>query len=218
MSPFTFVPAYTLPVYASQCPLPDTTQDSVRGCRLSFTAVAISDDMVSCAFKAQPARIRTSPIRASGSYLGCLTAKRFAACRTRLSAWVTHIRLWVRCVLCWSAFPLAPALRSTASATDNPALFGGFTATMAESDFSESCIGGYGSRLPTADRQPSRAFGRSGDLPVPLTRRLAGSHHRLAERANSLGVARDLLCLEHLNRTCAPAGWPQRMPSRKSRL
>src|SRR6516164_5506787 len=33
-----------------------------------------------------------------------------------------------------------------------------------------------------------------------------------------MGVARDLLCLEHLNRTCAPAGWPQRMPSRKSRL
>ena len=28
MSPFTFVPAYTLPVYASQWPLPDTTQDS----------------------------------------------------------------------------------------------------------------------------------------------------------------------------------------------
>src|SRR5215469_17203860 len=53
--PFTFVPAYCLPVYASQSPLPDTTQDSVRGCRLSFTAVAISGDMVSCAFKAQPA-------------------------------------------------------------------------------------------------------------------------------------------------------------------
>src|SRR6516162_7503058 len=140
------------------------------------------------------------------------------ACRTRLSAWVTRFRLWVRGVLCRSAFPLAPALRSTASATGSPALFGGFIATMVESDFSESCIGGYGSRLPTADRQPSRAFGRSGDLPVPLTRRLAGSHHRLAGRANSLGVARDLLCLEHLNRTCAPAGWPQRMPSRKSRL
>src|SRR6516225_821257 len=53
-----------------------------------------------------PARIRTSPIRASGSYLGCLTAKRFAACRTRLSAWITRFRLWVRYVLCWSAFPL----------------------------------------------------------------------------------------------------------------
>jgi hypothetical protein len=57
--PFTFVPAYCLPVYASQRPLPDTTQDSVRGCRLSFTAVAISGDMVSCAFKAQPAQNRT---------------------------------------------------------------------------------------------------------------------------------------------------------------
>jgi len=57
--PFTFVPAYCLPVYASQSPLPDTTQDSVRGCRLSFTAAAISGDMVSCAFKAQPAQIRT---------------------------------------------------------------------------------------------------------------------------------------------------------------
>src|SRR6516162_149460 len=53
--PFTFVPAYCLPVYASQGPLPDATQDSVRGCRLSFAAVAISGDMVSCAFKAQPA-------------------------------------------------------------------------------------------------------------------------------------------------------------------
>src|SRR5215831_13739782 len=52
----TFVPAYCLPVYASQSPLPDTTQDSVRGCRLSFTAVAISGDMLSCAFKAHPRR------------------------------------------------------------------------------------------------------------------------------------------------------------------
>jgi hypothetical protein len=68
--PFTFVPAYCLPVYASQSPLPDTTQDSVRGCRLSFTAVAISGDMVSCAFKAQPAQIRTCGFPASGSHLG----------------------------------------------------------------------------------------------------------------------------------------------------
>ena len=57
-TPFTFVPAYNLPVYASQGPLPDTTQDSVRGCRLGSTAVAIPGDMVSCAFKAQPAQIR----------------------------------------------------------------------------------------------------------------------------------------------------------------
>src|SRR5580693_2790233 len=84
-----------------------------------------------------PAQIRTSPIRASGSYLGGVTAKRRSgACRTRSSAWVTRARLWVRCVLCWSAFPLVPALGSTASAAGVPVLFDGFTATMAESDFS----------------------------------------------------------------------------------
>ena len=37
-------PAYTLPVYASQWPLPDTTQDSVHGCWLGFAAVAITGD------------------------------------------------------------------------------------------------------------------------------------------------------------------------------
>jgi hypothetical protein len=66
-TPFTFVPAYNLPVYASQGPLPDTTQDSVRGCRLGFAAVAIPGDMVSCAFKAQPAQIPASGFPAPGS-------------------------------------------------------------------------------------------------------------------------------------------------------
>jgi hypothetical protein len=42
--PFTDVPAYSLPVYASQRPLPDTTQDLVRGCLLGFAAVAIAGD------------------------------------------------------------------------------------------------------------------------------------------------------------------------------
>src|SRR6476620_6543088 len=42
--PVHFIPAYNLPVYASQWPLPDTTQDSVRGCSLGFTAAAISGD------------------------------------------------------------------------------------------------------------------------------------------------------------------------------
>jgi hypothetical protein len=71
-------------------------------------------------------------------------------------------------------------------------------------------------RLSDADlRCPSA--GQTRYLPVPLACRLAGLLYRLAGRANSLGAARDLPCLEHLNRTCAPAGWPQRMPSRKSR-
>ncbi len=34
--PFTAVPACNLPVYASQWPLPVTTQDLVRGCELGF--------------------------------------------------------------------------------------------------------------------------------------------------------------------------------------
>ncbi|AFL54946.1 hypothetical protein USDA257_p02310 (plasmid) [Sinorhizobium fredii USDA 257] len=41
--PFTAVPAYNLPVYASQRPLPDATQDLVRGCSLGFAAAVISD-------------------------------------------------------------------------------------------------------------------------------------------------------------------------------
>ena len=40
--PFTAVPACNLPVYASQWPLPDITQDLVRGCELGFAAVSIS--------------------------------------------------------------------------------------------------------------------------------------------------------------------------------
>jgi hypothetical protein len=48
-------------------------------------------------------------------------------------------------VFCWSAFPLVSALGSTNSAADHSALFVGFPATMAESDFSRPCIIGYGS-------------------------------------------------------------------------
>src|ERR1700752_3278078 len=64
------------------------------------------------------------------SFFRCL-----AACRTLSSACVTRSRPCVRCVLCWRAFPLAPALGSTGSAAVGTALFVGFTATMAESDF-----------------------------------------------------------------------------------
>src|SRR6266436_9253674 len=63
----------------------------------------------------------------------------------RSSACDTHFRHCVRSVLCWLAFPLAPALGSTGSAAVGTALFVGFIATMAESDFSRPCIIGYGS-------------------------------------------------------------------------
>src|SRR5258706_10004002 len=63
----------------------------------------------------------------------------------RSSACDTHFRHCVRSVLCWLAFPLAPALGSTGSAVAETTLFVGFSATMAESDFSRPCIIGYGS-------------------------------------------------------------------------
>src|SRR6267378_2916693 len=89
---------------------------------------------------------RTCGFPAYGSHLGCVTAKRsLATFRMRSSACDTFARLCVRYVLCWSAFPLVPALRSTDSAADCSALFAGFIATMAGSDFSGPCIIGYGS-------------------------------------------------------------------------
>jgi hypothetical protein len=62
---------------------------------------------------APPAQNRTCGFPAYGSHLGCVTAN---DCRMRSSAFDTRAWLWVQCVLCWCAFPLAPALRSTASA------------------------------------------------------------------------------------------------------
>src|SRR5690242_5109105 len=56
-------------------------------------------------------------------------------CRTRPSACDTLSRFCARHVLCWFAFLPVPALRSTGSATGRPALFAGFVATMAGSDF-----------------------------------------------------------------------------------
>src|SRR5262245_1490961 len=76
----------------------------------------------------------------------------------------TLIRLCVRPVLCWFAFPLVPALRSTDSAADCSALFAGFPATMARSDFSGPCIIGYGSspsRCGPATAAPFRSDPRS---------------------------------------------------------
>jgi hypothetical protein len=66
--PVHFIPAYNLPVYASQWPLPDTTQDSVRGCSLGFAAAAISGDRVQRTCTAQPAQIRTCGFPAYGLY------------------------------------------------------------------------------------------------------------------------------------------------------
>src|SRR5437763_10895557 len=111
---------------------------------------------------------------AYGSHLGCVTAN----CRMRSSVCDTLIRFCARHVLCWPAFPLVPALRSTGSAATFPAdasavdffaLFAGFTATMAGSDFSCPCIIGYGSSPSDADRRTRHTArddgGQTRDLP-----------------------------------------------------
>ena len=76
----------------------------------------------------------------------------------RSSACDTLSRSCARRVLCWPAFPSAPALRSTGSAADRPALFVGFIATMAGSDFSRPCIAGSAPRLPDADQAALRRW------------------------------------------------------------
>src|SRR5229473_3359642 len=68
--PVHLIPAYNLPVYASQRPLPDATQDSVRGCSLGFAAAVIADGRLQRACKAQPAQIPACAANAPGSSLG----------------------------------------------------------------------------------------------------------------------------------------------------
>src|ERR1700757_4708915 len=109
-----------------------------------------------------------------------------ATFRMRSSACDTLSRHCVRRVLCGSAFPLVPALRSTSSAAlgcaahpcgaVHSALFAGFVATMAGSDFSCPDIIGYGSSPsrcgPPYPRTLPNSGGQTRDLPgsdtIPL--------------------------------------------------
>jgi hypothetical protein len=109
---------------------------------------------------APPAQNRTCSFPAYGSHLGCLTAG-LAAVRTRSGSCDTLSRPCVRHVRHRFAFSLASALCSTASAAGRPALFGGFVATMAESDFSCPCIIGFGSSPSRCGPVGSAACGRT---------------------------------------------------------
>src|SRR6516225_1154742 len=109
-------------------------------------------------------QIRTCGFPAYGSHLG---SRRQANCRMRPSVCGTLTRFCARHVLCQSAFPSVPALGSTNSAADRSALFAGFTATMARSDFSYPCIIGYGSSPSRCGPSLSPdADGQTRDLPA----------------------------------------------------
>src|SRR6266567_1939999 len=84
-----------------------------------------------------PAQIRASGIPAHGSHLGYVTAKLLLRLSVCAPAPVTRLPGSVPGP-CFadSHSPSAPTLGSTGSAADRSALFVGFVATMAESDFS----------------------------------------------------------------------------------
>jgi len=113
---------------------------------------------------------------------------RSAVRRTRSSAWDTLSRSCARRVLCWPAFPSAPALRSAVSAADRSAMFVGFIATMPGSDFSRPCVGGVGSSPSRRGPTAHRARGRTRDLPVPAQR--ASAHARVSDHAGPFGGSR----------------------------
>ena len=62
------IPAYHLPVYASQCLLPHTAQDSVLDCWLSFVKAVITDRSLPCASRRNPHRSERDSLPSFGSY------------------------------------------------------------------------------------------------------------------------------------------------------
>ena len=85
---------------------------------------------------------------------------------------------------CISAFLAIPLLPSIDSATSQPVLFADFVGTTSESDFSSSCIIGFGF-APSRCGPPAHtaAGGQAGDLPVPAQR--ACVHARFYDHAGS---------------------------------
>ena len=113
-----------------------------------------------------PAQIRTCSLPAYGSHLGSKRSIATAVVRM-LPAPVSHcFWLCVQSVLCWPAFPLASALRSTDSAANRSALFAGFPATTASSDFPRPYIIGYSFSPSRCGPWGHLAIGQTRDLPV----------------------------------------------------
>src|SRR5919204_3246445 len=103
----------------------------------------------------------------------------------RSSACDTLSRSCARRVLCWLAFPSASTLGSTDSAAGCPALFVGFPATIAESDFPPPFIIGYGSSPSRCGPERRTAAGQTWALPVPVQG--ASAHARFFDHAGPFG-------------------------------
>ncbi len=64
--------------------------------------------------------------------------------------------------------------------------------------------------LASAERPDGASGNRKFESLYPPKRSLAGRHCRLAEPGRPTGNSPRILCFEHLERTCTPAGRPQR--------
>ncbi|MDR6413101.1 hypothetical protein J2797_006372 [Paraburkholderia terricola] len=143
---------------------------------LAFYGIRNAQDVATCLNDYD----QTAYPEGNRSFFRCL-----AACRTRSSACGTLARFCARHVCDWSVFPLVPALGSTHSAASFPALFAGFFATMAESDFSRPFIIGYGSS-PSRCGPAHAATGQTGDLPVSRTRSVRACQGLRPRRADGV--------------------------------
>ena len=110
-----------------------------------------------------------------------------AACRMRSSAGDMLVRLCVRDMLCWPAFPLVSPLGSTGSAAASAVLFVGFIATMEESDFLPPCIEDFG-LMAFPPRARRRCLTDMQDIPVLVQR--AYAHAGVSDRAELVGGLR----------------------------
>ena len=130
---------------------------------------------------APPARIRTSPIRASGSCLGCLTAKQLAVRGSALGSRVSGSESGACFADPRSPWPLPlappppPPVAQRCSAASRL-----LWQSLTSPDRASAATAPH---LPAADRQPNRASGRPGDLLVPVHG--ACVHARFSDHAGS---------------------------------
>jgi hypothetical protein len=127
-----------------------------------------------------------------------------------------------------SRFPV-PALGSAGSATGRPALFVGFTATMAECDFSRPFIAGYGSspsRHGPARRRSRPAGHETSRFPKYRELTHMPGSPTTPDQTDARGDASRLFCLPQRRQRRHPEiillsrlnGWPMRTPTDASDL
>src|SRR5215813_1676792 len=163
----------------------DADVTGVQTCALPICHVSPSTPGAASRLRAKNATRSSSTLiwwksEVNRSFFRCL-----ATCRMRSSACDTLSRSCARRVLCWLAFPSASALGSTDSAAGCPALFVGFPATIAESDFPRPFIIAYGSSPSRCGPERRTAAGQTWDLPVPVQG--ASAHARFFDHAGPFG-------------------------------